>query len=202
MTQALLNSHGITADAFERMGDEADGYELVDGHLAEKAMSHLADFTSMQFVTELNIYLRRNPIGMAFGPESSYRLGVKNAARNARRPDASVLLNEQLVNGRAPRRGFDGAPVLAFESVSPDDRVTELEQKLQEYLAAGVPLIWVAYPELRMGRIVRPGEPFVAVPENGGFFDGGDVLPGLKIALYDVLMPSDRAPLPETAGAD
>ena len=202
MTQTLLKDARITADEFERMGDDAHGYELVNGHLVEKAMSHLADYTSMQMVMKVGAYLQSNPVGMVFGPESIYRLGVKNAARDSRKPDTSVLLFDQLPGGRAPRRGFDGAPVMAFESVSPDDRVTDLEQKLQEYLAAGVALIWVAYPELRMGRIVRPGQPFVAVPEEGGTFDGGDVLPGLRVALADILMPPDRAPLPENADVD
>ena len=194
MTQSLVRDERLTFDEFERMGDAAHGYELVDGHLVERRMSHLADYTSMRMGRFIGQYFDDRPIGHVFGSESMYRLGLKNAARNARKPDVSVLLKEQLPKGRLPRLGFRGRPTLAFESVSPTDVVTELEQKLQEYLAAGVPLIWVAYPELRMGRVVRPGEPFVVVPEDGGAFDGGDVLPGLRVPLADVLPPVELMP--------
>ena len=189
MTQTLMKEERLTVEEFDQMGDDAHGYELVDGHLVEKPVSHLADWTSMQMVTRVNLYLWDNPIGMAFGPESSYRLGVPNSTRYARKPDVSVMLNEQLVDGSLPQGSYAGRPVLAFESVSPKDNATELFEKIGEYRAAGVPLIWVIYGIPRRGLIVEADGTMRLVNEDGGVFDGGDVLPGLRIKLADVLPP-------------
>ncbi|MGD9853475.1 MAG: Uma2 family endonuclease [Planctomycetaceae bacterium] len=39
-----------------------------------------------------------------------------------------------------------GAPTLVVEILSPSDRVEEINAKLDDYLAAGVPLIWIVDP--------------------------------------------------------
>ena len=40
-------------------------------------------------------------------------------------------------------------PLLAAEVVSPTNTAEDMEQKLQEYFAAGVRMVWVVYPVLR-----------------------------------------------------
>jgi Uma2 family endonuclease len=39
------------------------------------------------------------------------------------------------------------APLAVFEVLSPDDRVQELYEKLDEYTAMGIPQIWVVDPK-------------------------------------------------------
>ncbi len=46
-------------------------------------------------------------------------------------------------------------PDLAVEVVSPNDLVAELDEKVEEYLRAGVKLVWVVHPDAR----ARPGLP-------------------------------------------
>ncbi len=52
-------------------------------------------------------------------------------------------------------------PDLAIEVVSPDEGVYDLDSKLRDYRAAGIPLVWVFNParESRQVRVFRPGRP-------------------------------------------
>ena len=194
MTAALMSPVVrtlLTTDDVDAMGDAAHGYELVDGHLIEKPMSHLADFCSVRLAARLDGHLEKHPVGYVFGSESMYRMGVRHAARNGRKPDVSVLLLEQLPDGRIPDTTFHGRPTLAFESVSPGDVAAEVERKLLEYVQAGVPLIWVLYPQVRVGRVIA-ADGSSRLLREGDAFDGGDVLPGLRVPLTAILPPADR----------
>src|SRR5688572_5220657 len=48
------------------------------------------------------------------------------------------------------------APDLAVEVISPNDLATEIDEKIAEYLAAGVRLVWVVNPQMKSVRIHRP----------------------------------------------
>ncbi len=41
---------------------------------------------------------------------------------------------------------IDGVPSLAVEILSPSNTIEEIDEKVDEYLAAGVPLIWTVHP--------------------------------------------------------
>lgn len=101
-----------------------------------------------------------------------------------RAPDISFLSKARL--GSIQEDGFvDGAPDLAVEMVSPDDRASDLEEKVREYLAAGTRLVWKA--DARTGTITayRPsGEARVYGP--GETVSGEDVLPGFSFRPDDL----------------
>ncbi len=198
MTAALAEPRLLTTDDVDAMGDATHGYELVEGKLVERSSSMIGAFCSARVATHIGLYLRQNPIGRIVGSESMYRLGVKSP-RTGRKPDASVLLLDQLPYGKIPDTTFHGRPTLAFESVSPGDEADEVERKLMEYVAAGVPLIWVLYPQLRTGRAVSTDGSTKFLSESDAF-DGGDALPGLSVPLATILPPAERTnPPPEAA---
>jgi Uma2 family endonuclease len=181
----------MTVDEFDRLGDEAKGYELVDGFMKDKGMGALADSVALQMGSALVTYCRSNPEWMSFGSDTTYRLGVPNPWRYGRKPDASVLRIDQLPDGKVPYTSLRAVPVLAFEAVSPNDRAIDLERKLNEYLRAGVKLIWLVYPEIRLGRVILNSRESHAMVEED-VFDGGEHLPGLRVRLGDLLPPADR----------
>ena len=52
---------------------------------------------------------------------------------------------------------IDGVPVLIVEILSPNDTVEEVKEKVDDYRAAGVPLVWVIDPYDRTVKVYRPG---------------------------------------------
>lgn len=76
-------------------------------------------------------------------------------------------------------------PDLAVESVSPDDRADAVLEKVQEYLRAGVRLVWVIYPRQRQIHRFGPGG-FGTAMEDADTLPGDDVLPGFELALQQL----------------
>lgn len=83
--------------------------------------------------------------GWAFGDGASYQCFPRDP-QAVRRPDASYLTRSRLGADELPRDHCPVAPVLAVEVVSPNDTFCELEQKVRDYLAAGVELVWILDP--------------------------------------------------------
>ena len=71
-----------------------------------------------------------------------------------RAPDVAFIRAERLPAER--RRGFlEIMPDLAVEVVSPTDTRAEVQLKIRDWIEAGVPLIWVVYPETESVEEVR-----------------------------------------------
>jgi Uma2 family endonuclease len=54
---------------------------------------------------------------------------------------------------------IDGVPTLLVEILSPIDTQEEIDEKLDGYRRAGVPLVWVIDPHDRTVLVYRPGQP-------------------------------------------
>jgi Uma2 family endonuclease len=74
-------------------------------------------------------------------------------------------------------------PYLVAEVVSPTDKFSELDEKIDAYLADGVRLIWVIDPQRRKAIVYRPDAEQPTHLSGAGVLDGSDVLPGFQIAL-------------------
>jgi Uma2 family endonuclease len=94
----------------------------------------------------------------------------------------------------APKGWVKIPPDLAVEVVLPSDSAEELEEKLDDYRPAGVPLIWVIYPELREVKIFRLDGPDGELREDD-VLSGEDVIPGFRCPLREIL--PRRAPVEE-----
>ena len=77
------------------------------------------------------------------------------------------------------------APDLAVEVLSPSERASELEEKLDDYRAAGTPLIWVIDPDRRTVMIVSRAAPLRWIRAQDTL-DGGDVLPGFQCRVAEL----------------
>jgi Uma2 family endonuclease len=80
---------------------------------------------------------------------------------------------------------IDGVPLLAVEILSPSDTIDEINEKIDAYLSAGVPLVWIVDPYRRTVTIYRPQGPAGLVAE-GQELSGEPVLPGFRVALAEL----------------
>jgi Uma2 family endonuclease len=84
-------------------------------------------------------------------------------------------------------------PDLAVEVTSPSDEVYELEEKVEEYLRAGVRLIWVIHPEVRVIQVIR-GDGSGHRLRSSDELSGEDVVPGFRCPVASVFPPPTSLP--------
>ena len=78
--------------------------------------------------------MKKHALGMVFVAETGFI--IHRDPGTVRAPDVSFVRAERLADG-IPIGFFPGAPDLAVEVVSPDDRPAELDAKVAGWLAAG-----------------------------------------------------------------
>jgi len=80
------------------------------------------------------------------------------------------------------------APDLVVEILSPSNRPHDGQEKIVDYLEAGVRMIWIVDPDARTATVYRPRhDPFIL--REGDTLDGGELLPGLAIPLGGLFRP-------------
>src|SRR5688500_1678314 len=134
---------------------DAVSYELVDGKLVERHMGMGSAWVAMRLGQKIGRYLEANPVGVIFGAEASYQC-YPNAPEKVRKPDLSFVRSGRLDLRDLPKGHCRIPPDLAIEVTSPNDLAYEVEDKVAEYLGAGVPLVWVLDPPTRTVRVYRP----------------------------------------------
>lgn len=105
-----------------------------------------------------------------------------------RRPDLSFISIDRLNPDNEPEGYCDVVPDLAVEVISPNDRAYEIAEKVDEYLRAGVKLVWVVMPPNRSIEVRRIDGSCDLLTE-GDELSGEDVVPGLKCAVSDIFRP-------------
>lgn len=165
----------VTADELERMPEDAFRYELVRGRLLR--MSPVAprhgDIT-VTLVTLLSPHVRAHGLGRIW-TEVGFRLA--NDPDTVLAPDVAFVRTDRLP---APQStGFyRGAPDLAIEVLSPEDRPADVRSKVRDYVSAGTPMVVVVDPAGRAvtvhspratPRIYREGDTLDLAPVVSGF---------------------------------
>ena len=163
---------------------EEDGlYELADGKLIEKKMSHLANLTAGRVTTTLTNFTTPANLGDVL-PEQTFRCFPNDPAL-VRRPDVAFITASRAVG--LPEEGpINIAPDIAVEVVSPTDRIYDLDEKLSDYRTAGVKLVWVINPKSRTVRVHRLDHSVSELSESETL-TGESVLPGFAVRLSDLL---------------
>ena len=83
-------------------------------------------------------------------------------------------------------------PVLCVEVVSPSDRPAQLQKRVTQYHAAGVPLVWVVQPKDQAVTVHRRGQT-VEYLEGDAELTGGLDLPGFSCRVSAFFSRSKRA---------
>lgn len=175
------------------MMPDGDHYELVDGNLVERQVGAVSSLVATMLARFIVNHCEAGGLGWVFGSDCGYRC-FPGSPDKIRRPDVSFLLQGRLPADRLPTGFMSMAPDLAAEVVSPNDLAYEVDQKVEEFLGAGVRLLWVINPELRTVRVHR-ADGSVSVLREHEDLDGEDVLPGFHCRVGQ-LFP--RLPMSET----
>jgi Uma2 family endonuclease len=177
----LIRPH--TPEDLLRMPD-GDRYELVDGHLVQRAMGAESSRVAVILIRLLDAHAHTNRLGRVFATDCGYQCFPDHPNR-VRYPDCSFVALGRLPGDRPPQGHVHIAPDLAVEVVSPNDVACDVEQRIEDFLRAGVQLLWVVYPNTRRVLVFRPGGHVSRLNETEEL-TGEDVLPGFRSPLAEV----------------
>ncbi len=97
-------------------------------------------------------------------------------------PDIAFFTKEQI---QVADDNNEPIPVFVVELISPTDKASKVEQKVREYFAAGVQVIWHIHPTLQMVRVFTSLKSSTTYFEND-IVDAGPVLPDLQLVVNDL----------------
>lgn len=174
----------MTLEEFEALPDTAERLELLEGELIRMppaALLHMEIVERLYDRLKAAIRkLRRSKPAASLGKvhmEMGYLLIQE--PRSWLQPDVSLTHPNQ------PRsKYYEGAPLIAFEVVSPDETAEGLNRKVRLYLKHGAAEVWLIYPgerhawvHRRDAREARLEEKAIRTP----------LLPGVEIPLAKIL---------------
>jgi len=171
-----------TAVDLYNMPDHGGRNELVQGEIVPMSpASTMHGNIAMRLGAILWNYSEENDLGRVFAAETGFTL-----SRNpdtVRAPDVAFVAKERIPAAGVPETGFWAvAPDLVAEVISPNDRMTEIQDKVTDYLAAGVRLVWVVDPKTETVTVYQSLKQ-VKVLIAGDVLEGEDVLPGFSLTL-------------------
>jgi Uma2 family endonuclease len=129
-TQTLVPVEEYLRSSYEPDCDYVDG-QIVERNLGEK------DHSKLQ--TKLAVWFGNR--GKELGVEVFVEQRVQISARRFRIPDVCVIAGEEPAD-----QIFRDPPHICIEVLSPDDSLVRMQDKIDDYLAFGVPNVWVINP--------------------------------------------------------
>ncbi len=173
----------LTLEEFERLPDDGALHELNEGELVTVVRPrHQHAEVAYKLLVEL----------------------IKVCGTGRVYPDAAFVLSEDPPTLRAPDLAFvpadrvadtqeddwmRGAPELAVEVVSPSESAQDLQQKVEQYLAAGAKLVWVVYPKTHKVHVHKPdSNPIVLADDD--LLEAPDLFPGWSLKVSRLFSPA------------
>ena len=162
-----------------RLPDDGRKYELVNGRLVEVPTGGRHGRIAAGMVGRF--YALHPPGASLFDSSTGFRM----AQGNIRSPDVSVMCTDRLPDGKAPEGFVDGAPDLAIEVVSPDERMSDLLTKMAEYFESGAQEVWLLFPERKQAHRYRADLTVEVLNEDDTLY-GASLLPEFAARVGDL----------------
>jgi Uma2 family endonuclease len=136
-----------------------------------------------KLISRFVIWNEQTKLGEVFDSSTCFKL--PNGAD--RSPDVSWIKQERwdALTPEEKEKFPPLAPDFVLELMSPSDRLSETQEKMQEYIKQGVKLGWLINRKDRQGEIYRPRRD-VEVLDSPTTLSGEDVLPGFVLDLQSI----------------
>ncbi|HZR01428.1 MAG TPA: Uma2 family endonuclease [Chloroflexota bacterium] len=174
----------ITAEELLLLPDDGMRHELIDGELRTMSPGggpHGRDGMRVSVSVATHVYA--NDLGECFAAETGF-LFRRNPDR-VRAPDFAFIRADRMPAGSLPRGYIPIPPDMVLEVVSPGDSATDVRDKVEEWLAFGCRAVWVLFDGPRLD--VHLGDRMIRSYGPDDEVDGGDVLPGFRMKLRNLV---------------
>jgi len=172
-----------TAEELFALPAENNRYELVRGELVPMTPTTVLHGKLLirvgHFITE---FVDKHDLGEIYGGDPGFVLASDPDV--VRAPDVAFVQKERIKD--VPETGFWAiAPDLVVEIISPSESAGMIHDKVTDYLAAGVRLVWLVYPRSQTAQVYRSfTQSRLLTPADS--LEGEDVLPGFSLPLKDL----------------
>lgn len=182
---AIATPPALTPEDLFLMPDEGKGFELVHGELREVNVSRESSRVAGRICTRLDNYCEARDAGYVFPEGTSYRC-FPDDPKGTRRADTSFISIERLPPETYEDQGHSTTvPDLVAEVVSPNDLSEEVEEKPDEWLEAGVKIVWVVSPATRTVRVHR-ADGSTSLLRAADLLTAEEVLPGFSCTVGEL----------------
>ncbi len=174
----------ITAEEFVAM-DLGEGiHELVRGEIVEMALPS-PDHGRISFRSALLFEVFGQRTGLGYAVTNDSAILTERGPDTVRGADAAFYLNASNPRESLVGRPFVSPPLIAIEVLSPSNRPGDVMEKIAEYLAAGVAMVWVLLPTKRQLAIYRVDELIPAVFNEHDAVENIPELPGFRCVVSE-----------------
>jgi Uma2 family endonuclease len=172
----------ITGEEFFRMPNIGSA-ELIAGEIVtHMPTGHPHGFIESMIAFFLNLFIRQHKLGRVLTGEVG--IYTRRNPDQIRAADVAFISHERL--SQAQEEGFlDVAPELIVEIMSPANTWTEAQEKLAEYFAIGVNVVWIVDPQLEQVHVYRSVEQFKLLQKQDEL-TSEEILPGFSVALTEI----------------
>lgn len=181
--QLERTDHPMTAAGLWKQSPDTPG-ELVKGRfIAMPPTGHPHGTIEANIARDLGAFIKQRGLGKVMSGEVG--IITQRDPDTVRGADVVYMSNERL--SKAQTDGYlDVAPELVIEIISPNDRWTDINEKIGEYLACGVVAVWIIDP--RTQRVTSYGHGReVLVYGIDDVLAAPDILPEFALPIRELL---------------
>ncbi|HUR55451.1 MAG TPA: Uma2 family endonuclease [Gemmataceae bacterium] len=181
----------MTAEEFLALPDDGVERWLIRGELREKQDTDMTMRNKVHSITEARVTARLGrwletqpqPRGEVVCGEAGFLLR-QNPDTVSAGADVAIITAAQ-ADARSPDTTLvEGPAVMIAEILSPNDTTEEVVERVEEYLACGVRLVWVINPDFGTVAVHRPGAEPVQFNRTQTI-TGDPELPGFSCPVAD-----------------
>jgi Uma2 family endonuclease len=184
-----VSTTAFSLDDYVTLYEQEGPFEIINGEripLMPPVAIHVLVIRSLFRV--LDPFCQQNNLGQVFTEMPFVLVFDQNWVRGSRVPDLLFVGKERWQSYiEAVEDWYDKplvlVPDLVVEVVSANDLYTDVQAKVERYIADGVKLVWVIDPKRRQITAFEDGR-YSTMTDT---LDGGDVCPGFSVALADLL---------------
>ncbi len=174
----------MTAERFERLAATLGPCELVKGDVIPMSPGGIEHSrVEAKIVIALGIWARQAKLGRVLSGEAG--IVVERDPDTVRGADVLYISYRRLPKGRKWTGFLRHRPELVVEVLGLKDTWEEMDQKVAEYHAFGVDLVWVADPHTQSVRACPKGS-HPSTLHGSDLLSGARLMPGFRCKVSDL----------------
>ncbi len=145
----------ISAEDLLKKPNDGFRYELIEGELRKMSPAGQKHGRIAATITGSIVpHTRKNKLGAVYAAETGFL--IQKNPDTVRAPDVAFVSQERLNEVGEVDGYWPGAPDLVIEVISPSDTYTEVEEKVFEWLKAGVRMVIVVNSKSELQPSITP----------------------------------------------